>query len=65
VRPDDQPEDGGVRKLVTVRQVEPRVDFEEDPDDPDACGRARQMLPDRRVIDTPFQPSFLELNGIL
>jgi len=44
VRPNDQPEDGAVKKLVTVRQIEPRVDFEEDPEDPDACGRDGQIL---------------------
>ena len=36
VRPDDQPQDGDSKKLVIVRETEPREDFEVSKDD--ACG---------------------------
>lgn len=36
-------QDGAVKQLVTVREIDARVDFEEDPLDPDACGATTEV----------------------
>ena len=50
VRPNDQPQDGAVDQLMTVREIEPRVDFEED-EDPNACGAVSEDSFDPTKLD--------------
>jgi len=49
VRPDDQPQDGDSKKLVIVRETEPREDFEVSKDD--ACGATTEDSFDPTKID--------------